>query len=158
MNKMSIRKDDLVVVLSGKDKGKQGKVLEVMPKSGKVVVEKINVVSRHTKPRKQGEQGGIIKKDGLGVVLSGKDKGKQGKVLEVMPKDGKVIVEKINMVSRHTKPRKQGDQGGILQKEAPLYACKVQKVCPKCNKPTRIGHKVEGDKKVRICKKCGAEI
>ena len=57
MNKMSIRKDDLVVVLSGKDKGKQGKVLEVMPKSGKVVVEKINVVSRHTKPRKQGEQG-----------------------------------------------------------------------------------------------------
>mgnify|MGYP000220044390 FL=1 len=63
MNKMSIRKDDLVVVLSGKDKGKQGKVLEVMPKSGKVVVEKINVVSRHTKPRKQGEQGGILKKE-----------------------------------------------------------------------------------------------
>ena len=56
MNKMSIRKDDLVVVLSGKDKGKQGKVLEVMPKSGKVVVEKVNVVSRHTKPRKQGDQ------------------------------------------------------------------------------------------------------
>ena len=64
MNKMSIRKDDLVVVLSGKDKGKQGKVLEVMPKSGKVVVEKINVVSRHTKPRKQGEQGGIVKAEG----------------------------------------------------------------------------------------------
>ena len=99
-----------------------------------------------------------IKKNDTVVVLSGKDKGKQGKVLEVMPKDGKVIVEKINMVSRHTKPRKQGDQGGILQKEAPLYASKVQRVCPKCNKPTRIGHKVEGDKKVRICKKCGAEI
>ena len=92
-----------------------------------------------------------IKKDDLVVVLSGKDKGKQGKVLEVMPKSGKVV-------SRHTKPRKQGEQGGILQKEAPIYACKVQKVCPKCNKPTRIGHKVEGDKKVRICKKCGAEI
>ena len=85
-----------------------------------------------------------IKKDDLVVVLSGKDKGKQGKVLEVQPKSGKVV--------------KQGDQGGILKKEAPLYACKVQKVCPKCNKPTRIGHKVEGDKKVRICKKCGAEI
>ena len=99
-----------------------------------------------------------IKKDDLVVVLSGKDKGKQGKVLEVMPKSSKVIVEKVNMVSRHTKPRKQGEQGGILQKEAPIYACKVQKVCPKCNKPTRIGHKVEGDKKVRICKKCGAEI
>ena len=92
-----------------------------------------------------------IKKDDLVVVLSGKDKGKQGK-------SGKVVVENINVVSRHTKPRKQGDQGGILKKEAPLYACKVQKVCPKCNKPTRIGHKVEGDKKVRICKKCGAEI
>ena len=78
-----------------------------------------------------------IKKDDTVVVLSGKDKGKQGKVLEVMPKEGKVVVEKINVVSRHTKPRKQGDQGGIIQKEAPIYACKVQRVCPKCNKPTR---------------------
>ena len=99
-----------------------------------------------------------IKKGDTVVVLSGKDKGKQGKILEVMPKEGKVVVEKINVVSRHTKPRKQGDQGGILKKEAPLCACKVQKVCPKCNKPTRIGHKVEGGKKVRVCKKCGAEI
>ena len=97
-----------------------------------------------------------IRKDDLVVVLSGKDKGKQGKVLEVMPKSGKVVVEKINVVSRHTKPRKQGEQGGILKKEAPIYACKVQRVCP--NKPTRIGHKVEGGKKVRVCKKCGAEI
>ena len=93
-----------------------------------------------------------IRKDDLVVVLSGKDKGKQGKVLEVMPKDGKVIVEKINVVSRHTKPRKQGE-------EAPLYACKVMAVCPKCNKPTRPAHKLLADgKKVRVCKKCGAEI
>ena len=99
-----------------------------------------------------------VKKNDTVVVLSGKDKGKQGKVLKTEPKSGKVVVENINVVSRHTKPRKQGDQGGILKKEAPLYACKVQKVCPKCNKPTRIGHKVEGDKKVRICKKCGAGI
>ena len=99
-----------------------------------------------------------VKKNDTVIVLSGKDKGKKGKVLKVMPKESKVVVEKVNMVSRHTKPRQQGDQGGILKKEAPLYACKVQKVCPKCNKPTRIGHKVEGDKKVRICKKCGAEI
>ena len=100
-----------------------------------------------------------IKKDDLVVVLSGKDKGKQGKVLEVQPKSGKVVVEKINVVSRHTKPRKQGDQGGILKKEAPIYACKVQRVCPKCGKPTRAAHKVQADgKKVRICKKCGAEI
>ena len=99
-----------------------------------------------------------IRKDDTVIVLSGKDKGKKGKVLTVMPKDGKVIVENVNIVSRHTKPRKQGEEGGIIKKEAPIYACKVQRVCPKCNKPTRIGHKVEGDKKVRICKKCGAEI
>ena len=100
-----------------------------------------------------------IKKDDVVVVLSGKYKGKQGKVLEVMPKERKVVVEKINMVSRHTKPRRQGDQGGIIQKEAPLYACKVQRVCPKCNKPTRPAHKLLADgTKVCVCKKCGAEI
>ena len=100
-----------------------------------------------------------IKKNDTVIVLSGKDKGKKGKVLEVMPKDGKVIVEGINMVSRHTKPRKQGDQGGILKKEAPLYACKVQRVCPKCDKATRPAHKLLADgKKGCVCKKCGAEI
>ena len=99
-----------------------------------------------------------IKKDDLVVVLSGKDKGKQGKVLGTVPSEAKVVVEGINKVTCHIKPRKQGDQGGILKKEAPIYACKVQKVCPKCNKPTRIGHKVEGGKKVRVCKKCGAEL
>ena len=100
-----------------------------------------------------------IKKGDVVVVLSGKDKGKQGKVLEAMPADRKVIVEGINVVSRHTKPRKQGEEGGILKKEAPMYACKVQKVCPKCNKPTRPAHKMLADgKKVCVCKKCGAEI
>ena len=99
-----------------------------------------------------------IKKDDVVVVLSGKDKGKQGKVLEVMPKERKVVVEKINMVSRHTKPRKQGDEGGIIQKEAPLYACKVMRVCPKCDKPTRAASKMVDGKKVRVCKHCGAEI
>ena len=99
-----------------------------------------------------------VKKNDTVVVLSGKDKGKQGKVLSVDPKAGKVGVEKINMVSRHQKPRKQGEEGGIIQKEAPLYACKVMTVCPKCNKATRVAHKVEGGKKVRVCKHCGAEI
>ena len=99
-----------------------------------------------------------VKKNDTVLVLSGKDKGKKGKVLSVDPESRKVIVEGVNVASRHQKPRKQGEEGGIQQKEAPIYACKVQKVCPKCNKPTRIGHKVEGDKKVRICKKCGAEI
>ncbi len=76
-----------------------------------------------------------IKKDDLVVVLSGKDKGKQGKILSVLPKESKVIVEGVNVATRHTKPRKQGEQGGIVKREAPIYACKVQKVCPKCNKP-----------------------
>ena len=99
-----------------------------------------------------------VKKNDTVVVLSGKDKGKQGKVLSVDPKTRKVVVEKINMASRHQKPRKQGDEGGIIQKEIPLYASKVMTVCPKCNKPTRVAHKVEGGKKVRVCKHCGAEI
>ncbi|MGI6498607.1 MAG: 50S ribosomal protein L24 [Oscillospiraceae bacterium] len=100
-----------------------------------------------------------IKKDDTVVVLTGKDKGRKGKILTVMPKSSKIIVEGINMVSRHTKPRKQGEEGGIIQKEAPLYACKVMRVCPKCDKPTRPAHKMLADgKKVRVCKKCGAEI
>ena len=100
-----------------------------------------------------------IKKDDLVVVLSGKDKGKQGKVLEVQPKAGKVIVEKVNVVSRHTKPRKQGDQGGILKKEAPIYACKVQLMCPHCNKPRRFRTKVLADgTKERVCVKCGNSL
>ena len=99
-----------------------------------------------------------IRRDDKVIVLSGKDKGVEGKVLKADPKAGKVIVEGVNVATKHQKPRKQGEEGGIIKKEAPIYACKVQRVCPKCNKPTRIGHKVEGDKKVRICKKCGAEI
>ena len=99
-----------------------------------------------------------IKKGDTIVVLSGKDKGKQGKVLGTVPSEAKVVVEGINMVTCHVKPRRQGEEGGIVKREAAIAACKVQVVCPKCNKPTRIGHKVEGGKKVRICKKCGAEI
>ena len=100
-----------------------------------------------------------IKKGDTVVVLSGKDKGKKGEVIGVFPKDGKVVVEKVNMISRHTKPRRQGETGGIIQREAPLYACKVQRVCPKCDQATRPAHKVLADgSKVRVCKKCGAEI
>ena len=99
-----------------------------------------------------------IKKDDQVVVITGKDKGQRGKVIAVMPKDGKVVVEGINMVSRHTRPRKQGEEGGIIKKEAPLYACKVQRVCPKCGQATRPAHKVTAEGKVRVCKKCGAEI
>jgi large subunit ribosomal protein L24 len=87
---------------------------------------------------------------------------KTGKVLEVSPKEGKVIVEGINKVKKHVKPRRQGEVGGIIDAEAPIYACKVQVVCPKCDKPTRIGHafkEVKGETvKVRTCKKCGATL
>ena len=99
-----------------------------------------------------------IRKDDTVIVLSGKDKGKKGKVLTVMPKDGKVIVEKVNVISRHQKPRKQGEEGGIIKREAPIYACKVMRVCPKCDKPTRAASKMVDGKKVRVCKHCGAEI
>jgi large subunit ribosomal protein L24 len=100
-----------------------------------------------------------IRRDDTVVVLTGKDKGKQGKVITADPKEGKVIVEGVNVAKRHTKPRKQGDPGGIIKKETPIYASKVMRVCPKCNKPTRAAHGISKDgNKVRICKKCGAEI
>ena len=99
-----------------------------------------------------------IKKNDTIVVLSGKDKGKQGKVLVAMPADNKVIVEGVNVATCHTKPRKQGDQGGIVKRETPIRSCKVALFCAKCNKGVRVGYKVEGDKKTRICRKCGAEI
>ena len=99
-----------------------------------------------------------IKKNDTVVVLSGKDKGKQGKVLGTVPADGKVVVEGINMVTCHVKPRKQGEQGGIVKREAAIAASKVQVVCPKCSKATRIAHKTENGKKVRVCKHCGAEL
>ena len=93
------------------------------------------------------------------VVLSGKDKGKKGTVLAVSPKEGKVIVERVNMVSKHVKPRRMGEPGGIIKAEGAMYASKVQLVCPRCKQPTRLGHKLyEDGKKGRICKKCGEEI
>ena len=91
-------------------------------------------------------------------IIYGKDKGKQGKVLEVSIKEQKVIVEGRNLVTKHVKPRRQGEQGGIVKAEAPIYACKVMPVCPKCDKPTRVGHEIKGEKKIRVCKKCGAEL
>ena len=99
-----------------------------------------------------------VKKGDTVVVLSGKDRGKQGKVLGTVPADGKVVVEGINMVTCHVKPRKQGETGGIVKREAALAACKVQVVCPKCSKATRVSYKIETGKKTRVCKKCGAEL
>ena len=99
-----------------------------------------------------------VKKGDTVVVLSGKDKGKQGKIITAMPSAGKVVVEGINKVKRHSKPSLKVPQGGIITKEMPLHACKVQLVCPACNKPTRIGHKDVNGKNSRVCKKCGEVI
>ena len=107
-----------------------------------------------------------IRKDDKVVVLSGKDKGKQGTVLKADPKNGKVVVSGVNVATKHQKPRKQGEEGGIIKVETPIYASKVQVVCPKCGKATRVGHVVrkvtiageEKNKSVRVCKKCGADL
>ena len=99
-----------------------------------------------------------VKKGDTVVVLSGKDKGKQGKVQGTVPSEAKVVVEGVNMVTCHTKPRRQGEEGGIVRREAALYASKVQVVCPKCGKGTRVAHKIEDGKKIRVCKHCGAEL
>ena len=99
-----------------------------------------------------------VKKDDTVIVISGKDKGKQGKVVEVSLKEGKVIVEGINIVSKHVKPRRQGETGGIVKVEGAMYASKVQLYCEKCKKATRAAHKIDGDKKTRVCVKCGAEL
>lgn len=99
-----------------------------------------------------------IKKGDNVIVLSGKDKGKTGKVKSTVPSESKVLVEGVNIVTCHVKPRKQGEQGGIIKREAPLYASKVQVVCPKCGKGTRIAHKIENGERIRVCKHCGAAL
>ncbi|MCR4926068.1 MAG: 50S ribosomal protein L24 [Clostridiales bacterium] len=88
------------------------------------------------------------------IVINGKDRGKRGKVLAVSPAEGKVIVEGINIVTKHVKPRKMGEPGGLIKAESALYADKVQLICPKCGRPTRVGHTVDAKgKKMRTCKK-----
>jgi len=100
-----------------------------------------------------------IKTDDTVIVLSGRDKGKEGKVMRVDPKAGKAIVEGISVAKRHKKPRREGEPGGIISLETPIYVSKLMRVCPKCEKPTRPAHKIKDDgKKVRVCKKCAAEI
>ncbi|MCI6640053.1 MAG: 50S ribosomal protein L24 [Pygmaiobacter massiliensis] len=92
------------------------------------------------------------------MVISGRDRGNTGKVLAVSPKEGKVIVEGRNMVTKHVKPRREGETGGIVKAESAIYASKVMPVCPKCGKAVRVGHILNNGKKVRVCKKCGAEF
>jgi large subunit ribosomal protein L24 len=100
-----------------------------------------------------------LKKDDIVVVISGKDRGKSGKILKVLRDEGKVIVEKINVVKKHVRPSQTNPQGGIIEKELPLPVCKVLLYCKKCTKGVRIGRKIlEDGTKVRYCKKCGEII
>ena len=92
------------------------------------------------------------------IVVSGNSKGTVGKVIGTSPKEGKVIVEGANIVKKHVKPRSAQEQGGIIEAPAAMYSCKVQLYCDKCKKATRAAHKVEGDKKTRVCAKCGAAL
>ena len=99
-----------------------------------------------------------IKKGDTVQVLSGNDKGKTGEVLEVIPKSEKIIVKGVNVRKKHVKPRKQGEEGGIIPVECAIHSAKVNVVCPKCNKPSRIGFEIVKDEKVRVCKRCGNKL
>ena len=91
-------------------------------------------------------------------VLSGNDKGKAGEIMEVIPKTNKIIVKGVNVRKKHIKPRKQGEEGGIIPTECAIHSAKVNIVCPKCGKATKIGYVEEKGEKVRVCKKCGAKL
>ena len=99
-----------------------------------------------------------VRRDDTVIVISGDDKGVIGKVIAVSPEEGKVIVQGANIVSKHQKPRRQGETGGILKVEAAMYASKVQLYCAKCSKGVRAQHKIVDGKKIRVCAKCGEEL
>ena len=100
-----------------------------------------------------------IRKNDSVMVIAGKERGKTGKVLRVLPDKGRIIVEKVNLVKRHTKPRGPQQAGGIIEKEAPLHASNIMMMCDKCNAPVRVGHKILDDgKKIRVCRRCNEAI
>lgn len=99
-----------------------------------------------------------IKKDDQVLIISGKYRGKKGKVLRVLPESEKITVEGANLIKKHVKPKKSGEKGQIVSLLSPFPASKVKLICPKCGKPTRLGVKITGKEKFRICKKCGERI
>lgn len=99
-----------------------------------------------------------IKKGDQVLIISGKDRGRKGNVLKVFPKEGKILVEGINLRKKHFRPRKEGEKGEILKIPAPFPVSNIKLICSKCGKPTRIGYKIEEGKKYRICKKCQEKI
>src|SRR5689334_13389784 len=95
-----------------------------------------------------------VKKGDNVLIISGKDKGRTAKILKSLVKEGKILVEGINLKKKHVRPKKEGEKGQVVSKSAPIDVSNVKLVCPKCSKATRIGSKTVGDKKFRICKKC----
>ncbi|MEI6750848.1 MAG: 50S ribosomal protein L24, partial [Bacteroidota bacterium] len=87
-------------------------------------------------------------------ILSGKDKGKEGKVIQVFPNESKLVVEGVNIMKKHLRTRKQGEKGQVIELAAPMFAGKTILICPKCNRTTRVGYKMEAGAKKRVCKKC----
>ena len=99
-----------------------------------------------------------IRKNDKVLIISGKDRGKQGKVLSVFPKERKIIVEGVNLVKKHLKSKKSGEKGQIVERPAPLSVSDAKLICPNCGKAVRIGYKIVEGNKYRICKKCQQEI
>lgn len=99
-----------------------------------------------------------IKKGDTVLIISGKDRGKEGKILDVFPKENRIVVEGINLRKKHAKPKNQGEKGQTVEKPAKFSVSNVKLVCPRCGKAARIGYKVEENRKMRVCKKCNGEI
>ncbi len=98
-----------------------------------------------------------IRKDDIVLIISGNERGKKGKVLRAFPKENKVLVEGVNLIKKHQKPKKAGEKGQIITMPSSTDASNVKLICSKCGKASRTGYKIEGEKKYRICKKCGQE-
>ncbi len=99
-----------------------------------------------------------IKKNDTVVVISGKEKGKRGRVIAVYPSTNRLLVEKLNMIKRHTRPNQQLRQGGIVEKESPISLSNVRLICSKCDKPTTVSRQDQGGARLRVCKNCSAAI
>lgn len=99
-----------------------------------------------------------IKKGDTVFVIAGKDKGRKGKITRTLPKAGKIVVEGMNIRKKHTRPRRSGQKGQIIEITSPMDMSNVMLVCPKCGKPTRVGYRIENTEKIRICKKCNEQI
>lgn len=99
-----------------------------------------------------------IKKGDTVLIISGKDRGKRGKILDVFPKEERAVVEGANIRKKHVRPKKSGEKGQIVETPAPIAVSNLKLICPKCGKPTKPGYKIVENKKYRICKKCGQEM